>query len=440
MKLHHVMTQRPLSREQHGEAETRLHRRWLLLAKSVWFALVGLILSVYLASFPEYVAQLQTVCHPAVCSYGQLSPSTVATLQQIGLSLGSYTVLMVVLALLSALVCFGIGAVIYWRKFDDWMALLFSLILVSSGTVSVLLTVATGFSALRLPILCVDEVSELLFFLAFTLFPNGRFVPRWTCWLLVVFSIVSVIFTFFTNPFTAPLWDGVLFALFIGLFACLVLAQIYRYRYLSNLAQRQQTKWVLYGLTMLAVSVGGFLPVLVFPRSLYPLVFYSVFTCAFALFPLTLGIAILRYRLWDIDILINRTLVYGALTGILVLVYSGSIIALQALLRALFHQTSQVAIVISTLLIAVLFQPLRHRIQAIIDRRFYRRKYDAARILTAFSTTLRSEVDLKELSEQLLAVVEETVQPTHVSLWLRPPEHDRKHETPWRATPLVASD
>ena len=369
------------------------------------------------------------MCRFAACSYGQLSPGTVATLQHVGLSVGSYTAFMVALAILSALVCFGIGGVIYWRKSDDWMALLFSLILMSSGTVSVLLTVATSYSAWRLPILCVDELSALLFFLAFTLFPNGRFVPRWTRWLLVVFSIESVVFTFFTNPFTAPLWVGVLFTLFISLYASLLITQIYRYRYVSTLVQRQQTKWVVYGLTVLAVSVGGFLPALLFPRSLYPLVFYTVFTCTFALFPFTMGIAILRYRLWDIDMLINRTLVYGTLTGILALVYSGSIIAFQALLRGLFHQTSEVAIVISTLLIAALFQPLRHRIQALIDRRFYRRKYDAPRTLAAFGATLRSEVDLNELREQLLAVVQETMQPTHVSLWLRPPEPSRQRTT-----------
>jgi hypothetical protein len=421
MNLHQAATQRPLSQERHDEAETRLHGHWLLLARSVWFALVVLILSVYLASFPEYVVQLQTVCRLAACSYGQLSPGTVAALEHFGLSVGSYTAFMLALAILSALVCFGVGGVIYWRKSDDWMALLFSLILVSSGTVSVLLTVATSYSAWRLPILCVDELSALLFFLAFALFPNGRFVPRWTRWLLVVFSIESVVFTFFTNPFTAPLWDGVLFALFFSLYASLVITQIYRYRYVSNLVQRQQTKWVVYGLTVVAVSVGGFLPTLIFPRSLYPLVFYTVFTCTFALFPFTMGIAILRYRLWDIDVLINRTLVYGTLTVILTAVYVGLVIGLQALLRGIISQDNSVAIVISTLAIAALFQPLRHRLQQLIDRRFYRSKYDAAKIIEAFSGTLRNEVDLDQLREQLVAVVQETMQPTFVSLWLRKP-------------------
>jgi hypothetical protein len=137
--------------------------------------------------------------------------------------------------------------------------------------------------------------------------------------------------------------------------------------------------------------------------------------------------------------LINRTLVYGTLTVLLALVYVGLIFALQFLLRGIISQNNNVAIVVSTLAIAALFQPLRHRIQAIIDRRFYRRKYNAAKTLEAFSATLRNEVDLGQLREQLLNVVQETMQPAHVSLWLRSPKHDGKLQTPWRANPPVDS-
>jgi hypothetical protein len=136
------------------------------------------------------------------------------------------------------------------------------------------------------------------------------------------------------------------------------------------------------------------------------------------LIPVSVGLAISRSRLWEIDIIINRSLVYGTLTVALALIYAGCVLALQALLGS-FTEGNQFAIVGSTLVIAVVFQPLRHRIQAIIDRRFYRRKYDAARTLEAFSATLRNEVDLSELRAHLLGVVEETMQPAHVSLWLR---------------------
>ncbi len=136
--------------------------------------------------------------------------------------------------------------------------------------------------------------------------------------------------------------------------------------------------------------------------------------------PLALSIAVLRYRLYEIDLIINRTLVYGALTAMLVAMYVGSIVVLQGLLRALTGQESQLAIVASTLAVAALFNLLRHRIQAVIDRRFYRRKYDARKTLEAFSAKLRDETDLDALSDDLVGVVRETMQPAHVSLWLRP--------------------
>ena len=132
--------------------------------------------------------------------------------------------------------------------------------------------------------------------------------------------------------------------------------------------------------------------------------------------PVAVGIAILRYRLYNIDLIINRTLVYGALTALLVAVYVGSIVVFEGLLRALTGQGSQLAIVASTLAVAALFNPLRHRIQSFIDRRFYRRKYDARRTLEAFSAKLRNQTDLDALSDDLVGVVRETMQPAHVSL------------------------
>ena len=222
---------------------------------------------------------------------------------------------------------------------------------------------------------------------------------------------------------------GVIFAV-IGVSG--VVAQIYRYINVSGPVQRQQTKWVVFGLAMTILAIlGRYAPLLIFPSlntssSFYFLIFTYVYPLVLLLIPLTLGFAILRYRLWDIDILINRTLVYGTLTALLALLYFGLIFALQSLFQGLFHQNNAVAIVVSTLAIVGLFQPLRHRIQRFIDRRFYRSKYDTSKTLEAFNATLRNEVDLSQLSENLLAVVKETMQPASVSLWLRTPSQGRR--------------
>ena len=142
--------------------------------------------------------------------------------------------------------------------------------------------------------------------------------------------------------------------------------------------------------------------------------------------PVSVGIAIFKYRLYDIDMIINRTLVYGALTATLVATYFGSIVVLQRLFVVLTGERSTLAVVASTLAIAALFNPLRRRIQSFIDRRFYRKKYDAAKTLAAFNAKLRDETDLDALCDDVVGVVRETVQPAHVSLWLRPATVSKK--------------
>jgi hypothetical protein len=203
-----------------------------------------------------------------------------------------------------------------------------------------------------------------------------------------------------------------------------------RYRR-ANDTERKQIKWLLYACAVfLLVFVSGNVGGVAGTNSLGGYIWGIFFGLSLVTLPAAIGIAILRYRLYEIDIVINRTLVYGSLTALLAAVYVSGVATTQTIFRALTGQQEQpqLAIVVSTLVIAALFNPLRRRIQSFIDRRFYRRKYDAARTLEAFSAKLRDETDLDTLRDDLVGVVRETMQPAHVSLWLRPDPAPRGSE------------
>jgi hypothetical protein len=185
--------------------------------------------------------------------------------------------------------------------------------------------------------------------------------------------------------------------------------------------ERQQIIWFAYAV---AATISGIILAYMIPESInMPLWFeragFALNIAVTPAIPISMGIAILRYRLYDIDILINRTLVYGSLTAMLMLVYFGGVTLLQGVLRGLTGQESTLAVVASTLFIAALFNPLRRRIQGFIDRRFYRSTYDARKTLETFSVKLRGETDLEALGDDLVGVVQDTMQPAHVSVWLR---------------------
>jgi hypothetical protein len=422
--------------EQRGERDTRLHGRRLFLARVFWVIVAIFELAELVDGLAGNATLLQVVCSSS-CTNLQLSAAAVRTLERMGLSLGDYVAFSFTVIIISTLLSYAIAALLVWRRSDDWMVLLVSLMLMGFGPG----TISNGirFSQWFGPALAahvssfLDQINLAILVLVFFLFPTGRFVPRWTRWIMFMGMGVSI-YLIFVPRFDAPAFVNVISGVgYITILLSLVIAQVYRYRRVSTPAQRQQTKWVVYSLAVTIILAVGLLsiPQFVFhtftqPGSLYTLVGNILANALLTLIPISFGVAILRYRLYDIDILINRTLVYLTLTAILALIYIGSIITVQSLLRGILNQNSNVAIVVSTLAIAALFQPLRHHIQALIDRRFYRRKYDAARTLEAFSTTLRDEVDLATLREHLLAVVEETMQPVHVSLWLRGTEREGK--------------
>ncbi len=277
----------------------------------------------------------------------------------------------------------------------------------------------------------IPSVSLFLTF-ALLLFPDGRLPsPRWrpVAWLSVVPLAIFVVDMAWLWPYRGRTLierpgqvvpDGLIGVLLNMLFPLMVLCGLacvislmVRFWY-SQGVDRQQIKWFAYAAAVfLTANVG--LEYLYFG----PIMFLMVLPIV-PVVPVALGVAILRYRLYDIDIIINRTLVYGTLTATLVALYVGGIVVLQRLFVLLTGEQSTLAIVASTLAIAALFSPLRRGIQAFIDRRFYRKKYDAKGTLAAFSARLRDETDLETLARDLVTVVGETVQPAHVSLWMRP--------------------
>ena len=270
------------------------------------------------------------------------------------------------------------------------------------------------------------------------LFPDSRLPSRgwrWFAWLSVLLVLVGAVLAALSpgpisvglgpihNPLgveSLPSFIKVVERVVNTLLFVAVISLFVRLRHAREL-ERQQIKWFVYA-TALAICGG----IVTYPVSeaigsvWLKWIGFVPFLVGVMAIPISMGIAILRYRLYEIDTLINRTLVYALLTAALVAVYFGTIVLLQRLFVVLTGEKSTLAVVASTLLIAALFNPLRGRIQSFIDRRFYRRKYDAAKTLEAFSAKLRDETNLGALSDDLVGVVKETMQPAHVSLWLRP--------------------
>ncbi len=272
------------------------------------------------------------------------------------------------------------------------------------------------------------------------LFPTGRLPSRrwqWVTWPTVAFILVGAISDAFSSgpvdglgPIRNPLGiegfsnvnNSILYTMVATFLLVAAASSVFMRLRRAIGVERQQIKWFAYAA---AATVMGLVLAYVIPEVIdVPLWFermgYAILLSLIPAIPISIGIAILKYRLYDIDLIINRTLVYGSLTAVLALVYFGSVTGTQSIFRAITGQQSTLAVVASTLVLAALFNPLRHRIQSFIDRRFYRSKYNARKTLEAFSVKLRDETDLEALNNELVGVVRETMQPAQVSLWLRP--------------------
>ncbi len=396
------------------EGLPRLPRGILTAVWIGWLAIAIVAIGIFAAAIPLRAADLR-----ATCAAGADCAVITATL--------------VALDTFSALVWLVMAVVIFWRRPGDRVGLFTSLTLLTFGLArfpDMPLALGVAYPDWGLLIEALRFLGSVCLSLFFYVFPDGRFVPRATRWVALAWIAIQVPEFFLPGVGVNPdQWSPVIrFAGFLGYVVSVTAAQTYRYRRVSTPAQREQTRWVMLGITValtlylfmafgypLVASLGGA------PIALAPVVARSSTTLALLLVPVSLGIAILRRRLYDVDTLINRALVYGSLTALLSVVYLCTMVGAQAAIGIITgeRELPPPVIVLSTLMIAMLFQPLRQQLQRVIDHRFYRRKYDAARTVETFATTLRGDIDLADLSERLVAVVEQTMQPTHVWLWLR---------------------
>jgi hypothetical protein len=403
--------------------------RWLAVARVIWLALFLLNLALFVVSL---VQQLPTLLHPCTAPTCLLTPVQANSLERMRIGLGAFAAYYVGMYTLVALAGAVIALLLFLRRRDDWFPLLVGLFLLYP--INAFVSTGVSLQGMGFAVLPVLVVSEASYYAVLLLFPDGRFVPRWA-WLLLVVWVVWWAGYNVGNSINSQFgWLAIYYP--IG-YLCALAIQIYRYRRTSSVRQQQQTKWVVLGFAVALLT--NILYWIIVPFIIAPLalgipeaaltrtVYYTagapIEELAWLALPVSVAIAIQRYQLFDVDVLIRRTLVYTTLTAILAAVYFAVIIGAQAAVGTVDRLASHSPIILvgSTLLIAGLFTPLRRGIQSVIDRRFYRSKYNAARTLEAFAGNLRTDLDLSELRAHLLAVVQETMEPESMSLWLFDP-------------------
>lgn len=348
------------------------------------------------------------------------------------LSPGAYAAYLLVLDGILILGSVAIALLIFVRRSHDGLALLISLelVLLAARVTDEITYVGLFDPKWQWAALLLTYVGVAVLPLAFALFPDGKFVPRWTVWYALFGLLYGVFVITVPSGTTIELTLSSLRLLFDWVFVGVgVVAQIYRYFRHSTLRGKQQTKWVLFGIILAFTTFyGSGLPKLIAPglvnsvlsSTLYQMVQSPIVVFGLLMVPVTLAVAILRSHLWDIDILIRRTLTYSLVTTFLLLTYFLSVVVLQQIFSALTGGAqNEIVTVLSTLGIAILFVPLRTGIQNAIDKRFNRKKYNAQQVLNEFANMVRDETDLEKLTAGLMEVVNETMQPANMSVWLK---------------------
>ena len=412
-----------------SEAAPRQNRRSraLIAALAVLIAYVIACYVLVFASIPAFYRNIVNQTVPTVSMAGEVVADNAVVATEAatrGMSLPTYAVYSVFIGLLVAAGFVLAGLFILSKARRDWFRWFaaFMLMFFPLGSLEWVLQVA----GTNREFFLIGALLWPAFLLFLYLFPDGRAVPRWSRWPMAI--IIGVHFMIQATGLASSFADipvGLmqtvrsLFAVVLIGFVFILFCQVYRYHYISTPVERAQIKWFVAALATIAVSSVA--DTLISGQVLQSRPGFSadLDNISNLVIPVSITMAILRYRLWDIDVVIRKTLIYGVLTGLLALVYFGSVVLLQRLFGSLTGvEQSPLAIVISTLVIAALFTPLRRRIQNWIDRRFFRKKYNAEQVLAAFALTARDETDLDALTAELVRVVQETMQPETVSVWL----------------------
>ncbi|HLH61596.1 MAG TPA: ATP-binding protein [Ktedonobacteraceae bacterium] len=409
MNLEQVPSNASPQRLPHSSSDTLLSGGWLIVARVAWGTVVTLVLGLLVVSLPGYLSYLQIICVHQPCLYQQLTLNSARSLQALGISVEGYTVFTLALTLFAAMVWMVMSGVLVWRRSNDWMALLIAFMLVVGGADNSLYGgYTTSQGQWGVPANLLGFLFSLTLFVVFSLFPSGYFVPRWIRWLIPAFLLNNFLYQFFPNWYAhLPAWADFLGLLdFVGSFLLLLLAQIYRYWRVSSVVQRQQTRWILFSITLgIVFFLGWGLLENLIPSlngSLYDPLNAYLNDLGSLLFPVAFAIAITRYRLWDIDIIINRALVYGSLSACIVGLY----IFVMGYLGALFRTSNNLLIsLIATSLVAILFQPLRGWLQRGVNRLFYGRRDEPYTVITRLSQRLEGAL----APEAILSTIVETV-------------------------------
>jgi hypothetical protein len=400
------------------------------LTRLAWLALFIFLAGTFVLSLPTTFRQHMTLAataRPAGWTAGDMQ----AALAAAHMPANAYALLFSVSLWLATGLYLGSGAFMVLKRPDDEAVLAISALLM-----------VFGWTFFQVPAMLfeIDPASRIVTLLGqlnlgflFTVpcvFPDGRFVPRWSRWFMLCY-LVFVTLCYLVPPLNVGNWPMPVLVAFTLLIVVVPLgSQVYRYARVSNAIQRQQTKWAAFGMVSalgLTLVIATVMDVAwpAYGRGAIGIYLHLAGTlalyAALAIIPVSIAFAIVRSHLWDIDVVIRRTLSYSALTGLLALVYFGSVVVLESIVRPLTGQSQSTFVTVaSTLMIAALFVPLRARVQAAIDRRFYRSRYDAARMLAGFAQSARDETDLERLSGHLLAAVDEAMKPAVVGLWLKP--------------------